>query len=128
MTSHIAAAYMNSRRNGTPLFYAGWAGFAVFGTLAFTTGHADLAYAVFHAAVAAAVCAWHSMTKGKAAPIAGAVLGTLFFLQMVLFLFSDLFSGENTPLEVILGDAFGLVAAALILTGAVLGARRLPPS
>ena len=92
------------------------------------TGHADLWYAVFHVAVAAAICAWHFMTKGKAAPITGAVLGTLFFLQMILFFFSDIFSGDNTPLKVTLADAFGLVAAVLILTGAVLGARRLPTS
>jgi len=128
MSSQIAHSYLDSRRNGTPLFYAGWAGFAVFGTLAFMGGHADLSYVVFHVAVAAAICIWYLVTKGKAAPIAGAILGTLFFLQMGFFLFSDIFSRENTPLKTTLGDAFGLVAAVLILTGAVLGFRRLPTS
>ena len=68
------------------------------------------------------------MTEGKAAPIAGAILGTLFFLQMGVFLLDDIFSGEDTPLKTTLGDAFGLVAAVLILAGAVLGFRRLPTS
>jgi len=129
MSSQIAHSHLDSRRNGTPLFYAGWAGFAVFGTLAYMDGHADLSYAVFHVAVAAAICIWYFMTKGKAAPIAGAILGTLFFLQMGFFLFvGDIFSGENTPLKTTLGDSFGLVAAVLILTGAVLGFRRVPTS
>lgn len=128
MSSQMHHPYLDSRRNGSPLFYAGWAGFAVFGTLVFVPGRADLPYAAFHVAVAATICAWHFMTKGKAAPIAGAILGRLFFLQMGLFLFSDIFSGENTSLKVTLADAFGLVAAVLILTGAVLGARRLPTS
>ena len=110
-------------RNGAPLFYAGWAGFALFGTLAFLGDHADLSYAVFHFAVAAAICIWYFLTKGNAAPIVGAVLGTLYFLQMCLFVFSDLFSEENTPMKTTLGDAFGLTAALLILTGAVLGFR-----
>ena len=86
-------------RNGAPLFYAGWAGFALFGILAFLGGHADLSYAVFHVAVAGAICIWYFLTKGDAAPIVSGVLGTLYFLQMCLFLFSDLFSGENTPLK-----------------------------
>jgi len=110
-------------RNGAPLFYAGWAGSALFGTLAFLSGHADLSYAVFHAAVAAVICTWHFLTRGKAAPIVGGVLGTLYFLQMCLFFSSDLFSEENTSLKVTLGDAFGLTATVLILTGAVLGFR-----
>ena len=128
MSSQIAHAYLDSRRNRTPLFYAGWAGFAVFGTLAFLGGDADLSYAVFHVVMAAAICTWYFMTEGKAAPIAGAILGTLFFLQMGVFLFSDIFSGENTALTITLADAFGLVAAILILTGAALGFRRLPTS
>ena len=122
MTAQINRSSVG-HRNGAPLFYAGWAGFALFGTLAFLDDHADLSYAVFHAAVAAAICIWHFLTKGNAAPIVGGVLGTLYFLQMCLFLFSDLFSGENTPLKTTLGDAFGLTAAILILTGAVLGFR-----
>jgi hypothetical protein len=124
MSSLIAHSHVGSRRNGTQLFYAGWAGFAVFGTLAFMGGHADLSYAVFHGAVAAAICIWYFTTKGRPAPIAGAILGALFFLQMVVFLLDDIFSGEGTPLKITLGDAFGLVAAVLILTGAVLGFRR----
>jgi hypothetical protein len=122
MTTQINRA-TEGHRNGAPLFYAGWAGFALFGTLASLGDHADLSYAVFHVAVAAAICIWYFLTKGSAAPIVGGVLGTLYFLQMCLFLFSDLFSGENTPLKTTLGDAFGLTAAVLILTGVVLGFR-----
>jgi len=128
MGSQISRSYLDSRRNGTPLFFAGWVGFAVFGTLAFLGGDADLSYAVFHVVMAAAICTWYFMTEGKAAPIVGAILGTLFFLQMGVFLFSDIFSGENTALKITLADAFGLVAAILILTGAALGFRRLPTS
>lgn len=110
-------------RNGAPLFYAGWAGFALFGTLAALGDDADLSYAVLHVAVTAAICTWYFLTKGNAAPIVSGVLGTLYFLQMCLFLFSDLFTGENTLLKTTLGDAFGLTAAVLILTGAVLDFR-----
>ena len=51
---------------------------------------------------------------------------TLFLTP--LFLFSDIFSGENTAFNVTLTDAFGLVAAVLIVTGAALGTRRRPTS
>ena len=122
MTTQITSTSVG-HRNGAPLFYAGWAGFALFGTLAFLVDQADLSYAWFHVALAVAICTWYFLTKGKAAPIVGGILGTLYFLQMCLFLLSDLFSGENTPLEITLGDAFGLTAAVLILTGAVLGFR-----
>ena len=62
------------------------------------------------------------MTAGKAAPIVGAILGTLFGLQTAFFLFSDL-TGE-TALQTTLQDAFGLLAAVLILVGAFFGLRR----
>jgi hypothetical protein len=45
------------------------------------------------------------------------------FLQMCLFLSSDLCSGEDPALTTTLGDAFGLTAAVLILTGAALDFR-----
>ena len=111
----------SGRHKGALLFYAGWAGVAIFGALVFMDGHADLSYAVFHVLVAAAICAWHAMTTGKAAPIVGAVLGALFVLQMVFFLFSDLLSAEDTAVKTTFEDAFGLLAAVLIVIGAVLG-------
>jgi hypothetical protein len=118
MTTELRHA---GRRKGAPLFYAGWAGVALFGVLVFMDGHADSSYAVFHVLVAAAICAWFTMTTGKTAPIVGAVLGALFGLQMVFFLFSDLLSGDGAEMKTTLEDAFGLLAAALVLAGAVLG-------
>lgn len=110
------------RRMGAPIFYAGWAGFALFGTLAALGSHAVLSYAVFHLLVAAAICTWYTMTTGRAAPIVSAVLGSLFGLQMVLFVGSDLTSGDSS-LSTTAGDFVGLLAAVLILTGAVLSLR-----
>jgi len=112
---------LSGRRHGAPLFYAGWAGFALFGTIAAMGSDAVLSYAVFHVLVAAAICTWHAMTTGRAAPVVGAVLGALFLLQMGLFFSSDVINGE--PLKITLADGFGLLAAVLILIGAVLGLR-----
>lgn len=106
------------QRNGASLFYAGWAGFALFGLMVFIDGNADLAYAVIHVAVAAAICAWYAMTAGKTAPIVGAVLGALFAIQMVFFLLSDI-SG-SAAIKTTLEDTFGLLAAVFILGGAAL--------
>lgn len=111
-----------SGRNGAPLFYAGWAGFALFGSLVTIDGNAEVSYAVSHVLVAAAICIWHAMTTGKAAPIVGAVLGALFGLQMAFFVISDNFISAE-PLKVKLEDAFGLLAAVLILIGVVLDLR-----
>ena len=108
------------RRSGASIFYAGWAGFALFGTVAALGGHASWSYAAVHAAVAGAICTWHFMTIGKAAPIAGLVLGALFALEMAFFLSSDL-SGDDYDLTVTLADGLGLLAGILILAGAVLG-------
>lgn len=116
-----AQVQLSGRRHGAPLFYAGWAGFALFGTIAAVGSHAVLSYAVFHVLVAAAICTWYAMTTGRAAPVVGAVLGALFFLQMGLFFSSDVINGE--PLKITLADGFGLLAAILILIGAILGVR-----
>jgi hypothetical protein len=67
------------------------------------------------------MCTWYAMTTGRAAPIAGTVLGVLYGLQMVLFFSSDVITGE--PLKLTLEDGFGLLAAIAILTGAVRGLR-----
>lgn len=110
------------RRKGAPIFYAGWAGFALFGTIAALGSHAVLSYAVFHLLVAVAICTWYTMTTGRAAPIVSTVLGSLFGLQMVLFVGSDLTSSDPS-LSTTAGDSVGLLAAILILTGAVHGLR-----
>jgi len=115
--------HFERRRKGAPLFYAGWAGFALFGVLVFADGHAELSYGVLHVLVAAAMCTWYAMTAGRAALVVGAVLGVLFALQMGFFLYSDLFTGDDPALKTMLEDAFGLVAAALIVSGSVLGLR-----
>ena len=112
----------NPGRGGAPYFYAGWAGFALFGTFVFLDGHADLSYALFHVLVAAAICAWHGMSEGKAAPIVGGALGALFTLQMSFFVISGNFLSAE-PLDVRVVDGFGLLAAVLILVGVVLDLR-----
>lgn len=116
-----AQVQLSGRRQGAPLFYAGWAGFALFGTMAAMGSHAVLSYAVFHVLVAAVICTWYAMTTGRAAPVVGAVLGALFLLQMGLFFSSDVINGET--LKITLADGFGLLAAVLIVMGAVLGLR-----
>jgi hypothetical protein len=115
MTSSLASA---GGRTGAPYFYAGWAGFAIFGTVVYLDGNADIGYAVFHIVVAAALCAWFARTTGKAAPIVGAVLGALFFLQMIVFVWSGFFSDDPGSVKTRVEDGAGLLAAVLTLVGA----------
>ena len=103
---------------GALFFYAGWAGFALFGTVAYLEGNADVGYAVFHVVLAAALCAWFARTTGRAAPIVGAVLGTLYLLQMILFVSSGFSSDDPGSVTTRIGDGAGLVAAVLTLIGA----------
>lgn len=126
MTSVTASGFnVTGRRNGAPLFYAGWAGFALFGTVAWLEGHATVGYAAVHICVAAALGTWYAMTAGKAAPVVGLILGLLFLAQMVLFFVSDLTTtDDHHSLTTTLEDAFGLLAALSIVAGSVLGLRR----
>jgi hypothetical protein len=116
---------MTGRRNGAPLFYAGWVGFAVFGTVAWLEGHAAVSYSALHIGVAAAICTWYTLTTGKAAPAVGLILGLLFLAQMGLFFVSDLTTtDDHHSLTTTLEDAFGLLTAMSIVAGSVLGLRR----
>ena len=115
MTSSFTSA---GGRTGAPYFYAGWAGFALFGTVAYLEGNADVSYAVFHIVVAVALCAWFARTTGRAAPIVGAVLGTLYLLQMILFVSSGFFSDDPGSVTTRIADGAGLLAAVLTLVGA----------
>jgi hypothetical protein len=120
-----AELVLTGRRNGAPLFCAGWAGFAIFGTIAWLEGHAAMGYATFHIGLAAAICTWYTMTSGKAATVAGLILGLLFLAQMGLFFVSDLITtDDHHSLTTTLEDAFGLLAALSIVAGSVLGLRR----
>ena len=115
MTSSRSSA---GGRTGAPYFYAGWAGFALFGTVVYLDGNADLGYAVFHIVVAAALCVWFARTAGRAAPIMGAVLGALFFLQMIVFVSSGFVSDDPGSVKTRVEDGAGLLAAVLTLVGA----------
>ena len=120
-----AGLVLTGHRDGARLFYAGWTGFAIFGTIAWLEGHAAMGYAAFHIGVAAAICTWYTMTAGRTATIAGLILGLLFLAQMGLFFFSDLVTtDEDHSLTTTLEDAFGLLAALSIVAGSVLGLRR----
>ncbi len=110
-------------RTGALPFYAGWAGFALFGTVAYLEGNAGIGYAVFHVVVAVALCGWFATTTGRAAPMVGAVLGTLFFLQMTVFVWSGLFSDDPGTVTTRITDGAALVAAVLTLVGARLAIR-----
>jgi hypothetical protein len=120
-----SALRVTVRRNGAPLFYAGWVGFAMFGTVAWLEGHAAIGYAAFHIGVTAAICTAYTMTAGRAAPVVGLILGLLFLAQMGLFFGSDLTTtDDHHSLTTTLEDAFGFLAALSIVAGSVLGLRR----
>jgi protein-S-isoprenylcysteine O-methyltransferase Ste14 len=121
MTFSLTSA---SGRTGATCFYAGWAGFALFGTVAYLEGNADVSYAVFHIVVAAALCAWFAKTTGRAAPIVGAVLGTLYLLQMIVFVSSGFSSDDPGSVTTRIADGAGLLAAVLTLLGAGWAIRR----
>jgi hypothetical protein len=97
---------------------SGRAGFALFSSVVYLDGNADIGYAVFHIVVAAALCAWFARTTGTAAPMVGAVLGALFFLQMIVFVWSGFFSDDPGSVKTRVEDGAGLLAAVLTLVGA----------
>lgn len=110
-------------RTGAPYFYAGWVGFALFGTVVYLEGKAEASYAVFHVVVALILCASFARTTGRAAPIVGALLGTLYLLQMLAFVSSGFVSDDPGTVTTRVEDGAGLIAAVLALVGARLAIR-----
>jgi len=108
-------------RKGASLFQAGWVGVAVFGVLVLIIrGMEEIAFAVVLALIAIALCVWRRMSSGRGPAIVGLILGVLFGLEQVGYLASDPGAGASSFFKTTVLDSFGLLAAALIVTGALL--------
>lgn len=106
------------------MFIAGWVGVALFAAAALVINgdfENEWNFAAVIVGIAVGMIAWYRMSSGRAAVIAGLVLGALVTVQQVAFVASDLGSSDTSFVKTTLVDMFGLGAALLVLAGSILG-------
>lgn len=120
MTEHLAVI---GPRAGVQRFTAGWIGVMLFAAavLLINRDSEEIGFSAVLALIVVGVMTWYRMTSGRAAVIAGLVLGSLFTLQQAAFVASDVTSSDTSFLKTTLVDLFGLGAGLLIVAGSIAG-------
>jgi hypothetical protein len=120
MTTHLTAV---GPRAGAPRFTAGWIGVLLFAAavLLINRDSEEIGFSVVLGLIVAGVMTWYRLTTGRAAVVAGLVLGLLFTLQQALFVASDVTSSDTSFVKTTLVDVFGLGAGLLIVAGSIAG-------